>query len=387
MQARGGTDLTPRATRAPYSAAMDTMSRLALLVAALAAALVPASAQAVPAAPAAPAAPPRPRVAILATGGTIAGSGASSTTTVGYKAATAPVEQLVAALPELREAADVRAEQVFQLASENITPAHWLALARRAGELLARPDVDGVVVTHGTDTLEETAYFLDLVLKSEKPVVLVGAMRPPTALSADGPLNLYNAVRLAGVPEARGRGVLVCLNDEINAARDATKTNRGTLGTFRAPELGFLGYMVGGKPVFLRATARRHTTSSEFDVAGLDALPRVEIVTAYAGAGRWAVDAAIAAGAKGIVFAGVGNGSVPLDARPALAEARRRGIVVVRSSRVPEGVVARNGEVDDDAFDFVAGGALSPQKARVLLTLALTKTTDAREVQRIFDEY
>ena len=384
MQARGGTDLTPSAPRAPYSAAMDTMSRLALLGAALAAALVPAAAQT---APAAPAKPPLPRVAILATGGTIAGSGASSTTTVGYKAATAPVEQLVAALPELREAADVRAEQVFQLASENITPAHWLALARRAGELLARPDVDGVVVTHGTDTLEETAYFLDLVVKSEKPVVLVGAMRPPTALSADGPLNLYNAVRLAGVPEARGRGVLVCLNDEINAARDATKTNRGTLGTFRAPELGFLGYMVGGKPVFLRAAARRHTTTSEFDVAGLETLPRVEIVAAYAGSGRWAIDAAIAVGAKGIVYAGVGNGSVPLDARPALAEARRRGIVVVRSSRVPEGVVARNGEVDDDAFDFVAGGALSPQKARVLLTLALTKTTDAREVQRIFDEY
>ena len=180
-------------------------------------------------------------VTILATGGTIAGSGASSTTTVGYTAATVGVDGLIKAVPELSKVAQVKGEQVFQIASENMSNEHWLTLAKRVNVLLAQPDVDGIVITHGTDTLEETAYFLDLVVKSNKPVVLVGAMRPGTALSADGPINLYNAVLLAANPDAAGKGVLVAMADQIHSARDVSKTNTSTPDSFKTTELGLLG--------------------------------------------------------------------------------------------------------------------------------------------------
>ena len=328
-----------------------------------------------------------PSVTILATGGTIAGTGATSTTTVGYTAATVGVQALIDAVPALQQVARVRGEQVFQIASENMTPAHWLALARRVNELLARDDVDGIVITHGTDTLEETAYFLNLVVKSDKPVVLVGSMRPATAISADGPMNLFNAVALAGSREAIGQGVLVCLNDEINGARDVTKTVTTTLDTFRSRELGFLGFMQGGKPTFYRQTMRLHTTRSEFDTRELKELPEVGIVYGYAGYGRLAIDALVRAGVKGIVHAGVGNGSVSIEAKAALVEARAKGIVVVRASRVGGGAVARNGEADDDALDFVVADNLNPQKARILLMLALPRTTSTAEIQRMFYRY
>ncbi len=348
---------------------------VALLTLALAAAAAPAPQ------------PPLPHVVILATGGTIAGTAASSTATVGYKAATVGVAELIAAVPELASVARVTGEQVFQIASENMTPAHWLILARRVNELLARPDVAGVVITHGTDTLEETAYFLDLVVKSDKPVVLVGAMRPATAISADGPMNLYNAVALAASPDAVGRGVMVCMNDRIDAARDVTKTSTVALDTFRSPEVGVLGLMERGRPVFYRTTTRLHTTATEFDVANLKELPNVGIALAYAGSGRLEIDALAAAGVKGIVNAGVGDGSLSIEAKAALVEARKRGIVVVRASRIPGGPVVRDGEADDDALDFVVADNLSPQKARILLALALTRTSDTREIQRIFRRY
>src|SRR6202047_783770 len=193
-----------------------------------------------------------PNIVILATGGTIAGSGSNSTTTVGYKAATVPVQALIDAVPELKKIATVRGEQVFQIASQNMTNDYWLKLAKRVNELVQQPDVDGIVVTHGTDTLEETAYFLDLVSKSDKPVVIVGATRPSTASSADGPINLYNAVLIARSKEAVGKGVLVCLNDQINAAREVTKTNTSTADTFKSPELGVLGYVQGNRIAFYR---------------------------------------------------------------------------------------------------------------------------------------
>src|SRR5215813_1357739 len=189
-------------------------------------------------------------VMILATGGTIAGTGASSTATVGYQAATVGVQRLIEAVPELKKAANVKGEQVFQIASENMNNDYWLKLAKRVNELLAQDDVDGIVITHGTDTIEETAYFLNLVVKSRKPVVIVGAMRPSTAMSADGPINLYNAVTLAGSPDAVGKGVLVVLNDQINGARDVTKTNTSNTDTFRSWELGFMGYMQDNAPHF-----------------------------------------------------------------------------------------------------------------------------------------
>jgi L-asparaginase len=329
-----------------------------------------------------------PNVVILATGGTIAGTGATSTTTVGYTAATVAVDRLIEAVPELKKVASVKGEQVMQIASENMNNEAWLKLAKRVNELLARDDVDGIVITHGTDTIEETAYFLNLVVKSRKPVVIVGAMRPGTALSADGPINLYNAAILAGSEEAVGKGVLVTLNDEINGAREVTKTNTATTGTFRNWEMGFLGYMQDNKPHFYRQSTRKHTVDTEFDVSKLDALPAVDIVYGYANMNRIPIDAFVAAGDKGLVHAGAGDGSLARPAiEPALIEARKKGVVIVRASRVGNGIVARNGEADDDKQDFVVSDTLNPQKARILLMLALTKTNDAKEIQRMFYTY
>ena len=326
-------------------------------------------------------------VTILATGGTIAGSGASSTTTVGYTAATVGVDTLIKAVPELSKVAQVKGEQVFQIASENMTNEHWLTLAKRVNVLLAQSDVDGIVITHGTDTLEETAYFLDLVVKSKKPVVLVGAMRPGTALSADGPINLYNAVLLAANPDAAGKGVLVAMADQIHSARDVSKTNTSTPDSFKTTELGLLGYIQGNKPYFYRASTRKHTVETEFDISKLDKLPQVDIVYGYANVGPVALNALVAAGAKGIIHAGVGDGSLAASVKTALIAARKQGVMIVRGSRVGQGILARNGEANDDELDFVAADTLNPQKARILLMLALTKTNDSKAVQKMFYTY
>jgi L-asparaginase len=328
-----------------------------------------------------------PRVKILATGGTIAGTGASTTQTVGYTAAVLPVDRLLAGVPEMKKVASVGGEQIAQVASENMTHAVWLKLAKRVNQVLATDEVDGIVITHGTDTMEETAYFLNLVVKSDKPVVLVGAMRPATAMSADGPLNIYNAVVVAASSEARGKGVLVTLNDTINGARDVTKTNTSTVDTFRSPDLGLLGYVQDGRAVFYKQSTRLHTTRSVFDVSKLDALPRVEILYGYANNSRVMLDAAVAAGAKGVVHAGVGNGSLFDEVKQGLCEAQKKGVAIVRSSRVGSGIVARNGEANDDELHFVVSDTLNPQKARVLLALALTRTSDPDEIQKLFYQY
>jgi L-asparaginase type II len=328
-----------------------------------------------------------PNVVILATGGTIAGTGATSTTTVGYTAAKVGVDALIKAVPEMSKIANVSGEQVFQIASESMTNEHWLTLAKRVNALLAQPNVDGIVITHGTDTLEETSYFLDLVVKSKKPVVLVGSMRPSTAISADGPINLYNAVALAGSPEAVGKGVLVALNDQINAAREVTKTNTVTADTFKTTELGMLGYIVSGKAHFYRQSLRKNTLDTEFDVSNLAALPAVDVAYSYANVGTTAIDAFVAAGDQGIVHAGTGDGSLPARTKPALVAAHKKGVIIVRSSRVGQGIVARNGEANDDELDFVVSDTLNPQKARILLMLALTKTHDTKEIQRMFYTY
>ncbi|WP_148717009.1 type II asparaginase [Chitinolyticbacter meiyuanensis] len=328
-----------------------------------------------------------PNVTILATGGTIAGTGATSTTTVGYTAAKLGVDKLIEAVPEMKTIANVSGEQVFQIASENMTNDHWLKLAKRVNELLKQSNVDGIVITHGTDTIEETAYFLNLVVKSKKPVVIVGAMRPATAISADGPINLYNAVGIAGSKDAQGRGVLVALNDEIQGAREVTKSNTMLANTFRAPDMGNLGYVVRGKPVFYRATARKHTVDTEFDVSKLVKLPEVDIVYGYANAKRTPIDAFVAGGDAGLVHAGTGNGSLATPVKEALKEARAKGVVIVRSSRTGSGITARNGEANDDELDFVAADNLNAQKARILLMLALTKTRDTKDIQRMFEVY
>lgn len=328
-----------------------------------------------------------PNIKILATGGTIAGSGATSTTTVGYTAAVVGVQKLIDAVPEIKNVANVSGEQVVQIASENMTNEIWLKLAKRVNELLASDDVDGIVITHGTDTIEETAYFLDLVVKSDKPVVIVGSMRPPTALSADGPINLYNAVVLAGSKEAIGKGVLVCLNDTINAAREVTKTSTFMVDTFRSPDFGCLGFVQKGKAIFYREPTRKHTTQTVFDISQLTQLPRVDIVYGYANDTRVGLDAFVKAGAKGIVNAGTGNGSLYNEVKQGLIDAQKQGIVVVRSARAGSGIIARNGEANDYQLHFVASDTLNPQKSRVLLMLALTKTNDPEQIQQMFWEY
>lgn len=326
-------------------------------------------------------------IVIVATGGTIAGVATSSTETE-YKAAKVGIESLIAAVPGLSRLANVSGEQVFQAASPDITTEQWLTLAKRVNALLARADVDGVVITHGTDTLEETAYFLDLVVKSSKPVIFVGAMRPSTAISADGPVNIYNAVALAASAEARGKGVLVMLNDRISDARDVTKTDTHNVDTFRNWELGFLGYMLNGTPHFYRASMRKHTNETEFDIANLDSLPEVDIVYGHVAVKPAAIEALIAAGCKAIVYAGVGEGSVARPAmQNALGAARKKGVIIVRSNRVGNGVVLRSEEQRDDELDFVAADSLNPQKARILVMLALTKTMDTKRIQQMFYTY
>jgi len=329
----------------------------------------------------------KPRIMVLATGGTIAGAAPATTQTVGYKAAVLPVTDLLAAAPEMKKIADVQGEQVTQIASENMNPDSWLRIAARCEELLGRDDVDGIVITHGTDTLEETAYFLNLTLKSRKPVVLVGAMRPATALSADGPLNLYNAVVAAASPLAAGQGVLVAMNDSIHAAREVTKTSTYSVETFRAPDLGALGYIQSGQLHLYRSPSRLHTTDTPFYLKKIKKLPQVEILYGYAGSGAGAVEAAVQAGMAGIVYAGTGNGALSVPVIAALATARKKGLFIVRSSRTGSGVVARNGEVHDDELDFIAGDNLNPQKARILLMISLTLTGDAKVIQRYFGEY
>jgi L-asparaginase len=332
----------------------------------------------------------KPVVYVLSTGGTIAGAGSSATDLSNYKAGSILGEQLVKAVPQIAQIADVRVEQIVNVRSSDLTIENWLTLAKRIEAILKdTPSVAGFVITSGTNTLEETSYFLHLTVKSDKPVVLVGAMRPATAISADGPLNLLNAVKTAIAPESRGKGGLIVLNDEINAARDTTKTNTLRVETFRAPELGILGYVDEDRVTYYRSTTRRHTVSSEFDVANLTTLPKVTILYSYLEPDASLVHAAIKSGAKGIVFAGTGNGTLAISEQAAVKEVNAMPAasrpVLVRSSRVGNGRVTPTAEFD--AMNIVASDTLPPQKARILLMLALTKTTDLKEIRRIFSEY
>jgi L-asparaginase len=331
-----------------------------------------------------------PTVWVLATGGTIAGTGSSPTDLSNYKAGTLLGQALVDAVPQIKQIADVRVEQIANVVSSDITLDLWLKLARRINQILADdPAVAGVVVTHGTNTLEETAYFLNLTVKSDRPVILVGAMRPATALSADGPLNLLNAVRTAIARDARGKGAMIVMNDEINGARDVTKTNTYRVETFRSPELGALGYVDDDQVVFYRASTRRHTVDSEFDVSHLTQLPKVDIVYSYVEPDTAMIDALVARKAKGLVFAGTGAGALStfekatVTALWKLPAADRP--VIVRSSRVGNGRVI--GRPEFDSIGTVPADNLNPQKARILLMLALTRTTDPKEIKRIFDQY
>jgi L-asparaginase len=329
----------------------------------------------------------KPRIRILATGGTIAGA-QTGQTSYGYQSGKFKVEDLIAAVPEMNELAQLSGEQVANIGSQDMNDEVWLKLARRVNDVLKSDDVDGVVITHGTDTMEETAYFLDLVAKSDKPVVLVGSMRPATAVSADGPGNLYNAVSVAASPRARGRGVLVVMNDQIHAGRDVEKMNTTNVDTFASPTRGPQGLVHSGKIDWFEPSNKPHTTKTEFTVAKVDKLPRVDILYAHANMPTDLIEASVRDGAKGLVIAGVGDGNMTKEAVQALEKAaKEKNVVVVRSTRLPTGVVLRNNEVDDDKNGFVASGELNPAKSRVLTQLALTKTSDPKKVQTMFDTY
>ena len=325
-------------------------------------------------------------VKIIATGGTIAGEAASSAQS-GYTSGQVGVETLIKAVPTLSRIARVSGEQISNVGSQDMSDEIWLKLATRINELAASPEVDGIAITHGTDTMEETAYFLHLVVKTKKAVVLTGSMRPSTALSADGPLNIYNAVAVAADQKAAGRGVLVSINDQIHSAHDVTKTHTTATDTFMSPYRGVIGATAYGVSQYYRTPFRKHTADTPFKVDGATSLPRVDVLYVYEDMPGDLVDAAVKSGAKGIVVAGVGNGNMPKAAMQALSRAVENGVVVVRASRVPLGFVGRNVEVDDDKLKFVAAEELNPPKARVLLRLALMTTSDPREIQTIFNTY
>jgi L-asparaginase len=333
-----------------------------------------------------PAAKPLPRIAVLATGGTIAGAAPEAANTAGYQAGVIGVAQLLAAVPGLDAIARIEAEQVASIDSKDMALALWTTLAQRVNTLLAGDDIDGVVITHGTDTLEETAWLLHLTVKSTKPVVMTAAMRPATALSADGPLNLLNAVTLAASCAATGQGVLVAFNNRVHCARDVTKISTYAVDAFQSPEIGALGWVQDARVELQRRALRPHTVDTPFTA---DAQwPQVEIVASYAGVSRIAVDALVAAGVRGIVVAGTGNGSIHAIVQQALAEAAAKGVAIVRASRAGSGHVMHNGAAKDDALGFVSAGTLNPYKARVLLALALRGGISERvALQRVFDTY
>lgn len=320
---------------------------------------------------------------IVATGGTIAGS-ASSSVSSSYESGKLSIQELTRAVPELKQFEDIQSVDLFHIDSSDITTQHWLTLAKKVNELLQQDDVKGVVITHGTDTLEETAYFLDLVIKSKKPVVLVGSMRAATSLSADGPLNLFNALCVANSPLSVGRGVMVVMNDTIFDARDVTKTHTTRVNTFNAPNSGAIGHVNFGDIEFSKKAERKNTVDTPFDINALAKLPEVEIIYEYAGSSgkllKLAIDHIKPAG---IVIAGTGDGNITFNDKALMEEARKQGIQIIRSSRTGSGKVTYD-YVDhlDSRIGLIAGDDLNPQKARILLMLSLTLPKKEPEIIR-----
>ncbi|WRG24647.1 type II asparaginase [Helicobacter pylori] len=325
-----------------------------------------------------------PTIVLLATGGTIAGSGASASLG-SYKSGELGIKELLKAIPSLNKIARILGEQISNIGSQDMNEEVWFKLAKRAQELLDDSRIQGVVITHGTDTLEESAYFLNLVLHSTKPVVLVGAMRNFTSLSADGALNLYNALSVAIDEKSANKGVLVVIDDTIFSAREAIKTHTTHTSTFKALNSGAIGSVYYGKARYYMQSLRKHTIESEFSILELNPpLPKVDIIYTHVGMTPDLFQASLNSHAKGVVIAGVGNGNVSAGFLKAMQEASEMGVLIVRSSRVGSGGVIL-GEIDDRAF--ITSDNLNPQKARVLLQLALTKTNDKEKIQEMFEEY
>ena len=327
----------------------------------------------------------KPKIAILATGGTIASSIEDCVATTGYSVGGLSVENLISGVKGIEDLATITTKQISNIDSANMRDEIWLKLAKEINQILDS-DFDGVVITHGTDTMEETAYFLHLTIKSHKPVILVGAMRPSNSVSSDGAKNLYNAVALAANKEFEFKGVMVTMNDKILSARGVTKTHTLNLDAFSSPDFGDLGYMVDGKAYFYSAITKAHTTNTPFDISQISNLPKVDILYSYSNDGNAvAAKALFANGTKGLVIAGSGAGSIHEDHEKALKELINQGLKVVVSSRISQGRVALNSE--KKSLGFISAEELNPQKARVLLMLSLIKTDDISQIQDYFLKY
>lgn len=329
-----------------------------------------------------------PRVGVIFTGGSIDCVGTDRLDLAWYVETGQRLEnhQLLERIPEVVQIAEVDEVPFRKLPSHALSSTDWLQLADVVSASLENENMAGAVITHGTNNLEETAYFLHLVLNSDKPVVLTGSMRPPSGLSPDGDLNLLNAIRVAASPSARHRGVLVVLNDTIHSARDVTKSSTMRVDTFQDRELGPLGFAdPDGNVIFYHDILRRHTATSDFAIGDVDALPRVDIVLSYVGADQVMIDAAVSHGARGIVCAAYGAGYLSPAQETALEAARRSGVAVCIASRVGSGRVVRSPSIAKRGF--IAAGNLLPWKARLLLSLALTRTKDTDAIQAMFDTY
>ena len=322
-------------------------------------------------------------IMIIGTGGTIAGKGEEGET-ASYDSAQIKVDELVSEIPALKNLANLSSKNIFDVDSCDMTLDKLIKLAKYINKEAKKDDVDGFVITHGTDTLEETAYFLNLVLNTDKPVVLTGSMRPSTATSADGPLNLYQAVALAKNKEARGKGVLVVFSDGIYGSRDVTKVNTFRTDAFSQKDLGCLGYMRDDKVFFFNSPTKLHTTESEFDIENIDSLPKVDILMFYIDAEKDLLDY-VSKNCKGIVLAGAGSGGSSSAWDDAIAKIVESGIPVVRSSRIGNGLITY--DKSETGTKGIYSVNLSPQKARILLSLALTKTNDIQKIQEIFEKY
>ncbi|MAN93715.1 MAG: asparaginase [SAR202 cluster bacterium] len=331
----------------------------------------------------------QPTVRVIGTGGSIAGVGPDRIDFILYPEIGdhITIQQSLDRVPEIQDIAEVRSEDLVSVGSTAIGAAEWLALARRINQIFRdETDVAGVAITHGTATLEETSYFLHLTVKSTRPVVITGAMRPPTALSTDSDLNLLDAVRTAACPEAVGLGVLTVLNNEIQCGRDVTKASTFRVETFRPNELGFLGYADSdGKVVFYRAPLRRHTVDTPFMVDDMTTLPRIDIVYSYAGADGLLVDAVRNNRSDGLILAGFGGGTFPPAVIDAAVKLVEDGIPVVLATRSTAGRVVITPKKEEQGF--IVSDNLLPQKARVLLMLGLTVTKDRHELQQFFYHY
>jgi L-asparaginase len=327
-----------------------------------------------------------PRIIILATGGTIAGAGASSDR-AGYTAGKIPIDDLIGTIPTVKKIANITGEQIASVGSQDMTIAIWIKLAVRINEIFKNNEADGIVVTHGTDTQEETGYFLDLVIPYDKPVVLTGSMRPATAISADGPKNLYDAITVAIDPKSKGKGVLISFNEGIYDARDVMKMSTTKTNAFGSPNTGPVGQAYDGKVEYYSTSVREVNVKTPFAISASTKLPRVDIVYMYADAPSDEIDMLISKKVDGIVIAGVGNGNFNKAYMDAVKRAVAAGIIVCRASRAPSGRVVLHDEINDDELGTIVSDDLTPQKARILLMLGLTKTKDKKQLQNYFFTY